>query len=39
MSFSDLASNVIIFRMIITTKEETTMLDIKILLATHIKYQ
>lgn len=34
MSFSDLTSNVIIFRMTITTKEETTMLDIKILLAT-----
>lgn len=39
MSFSDLASNVIIFRMTITTKEERTMLDIKKLLATHIKYQ
>lgn len=36
MSFSDLTSNVIIFRMAITTKEETTMLDIKILLATHV---
>lgn len=39
MSFSDLTSNVIIFRMTITTKEETTMLDIKILLTTHVKYQ